>query len=272
MLVVRPSRVSVAFPFSSAWFGSHLREKTIRTANLLRYASIFRVKKLYVYLDSGGAGSHTEMEDLVRYLLLPPYLKIEEKIKPHLRYVGVAPPIKTPLHTVSGEPAQAASEPVRLATVIKTAPTETTLNAGFKQRTIAPPKRGVKVGDHVYVRVVGVRDDVVMVDFMEKGVLKDIYLQPEVVFTHPAKMGQLIGRSALKVELTRSGEPSIKLLQKDLGKDLVFFVGNQHLDPEQILDIDFDFKIRLLPEQGVETIRSEEALLIALAQSAWVSG
>lgn len=272
MLVVKPSRVSVAVPFSSFWFGSHLREKTVRTANLLRYASIFRVKKVYVFFDRGDEREHREMQDLVRYLLLPPYLKMEEGIRPHLRYVGLAPPIKTPLHTVSESPAKALSEPVRLATVLKTTQAETLLYAGFKQKTIAPPMDGLKVGDHVYVKVVQVKGDTVRAEFVRGEELKDVYLQPEVIFTYPGKLGAHLEGSPIKIELTRMGEPSASFLHKPFKRDVVFFVGNQHHDPEELLDIDFDLKLRLLPEQGVETIRSEEALLIALAQSAWSSG
>lgn len=208
---------------------------------------------------------------MVRYLLLPPYLKIEEKIKPHLRYVGSAPPIKTPLHTVSADPTEALNEPVRLATVLKTAADHTIINAGFKKKTVAPHAKNLSVGDHVYVRVVGVDDEAVRTRFIQQKELEQTYLQPEVVFVRPTALGALIDASAIKVELTRKGEPSANVLQRRLEKDVVLFVGNQHKDPEELLDLRFDFKVRLLPQQGVETIRSEEALLIALAQAAWSS-
>ncbi|MEM3656006.1 MAG: putative RNA uridine N3 methyltransferase [Thermoprotei archaeon] len=272
MLIVKPSRVSVALPFSSIWFGSHLREKTLRAASLLRYCAIFRVKKIFVILDCGDVAKHEELRDVLEYLLLPPYLKAEVGLKPHLRYVGLAPPIKTPLHTVSKHPREALTEPVREAMVIRVEREGVLLKAGFTFRTIAPNRGRFKTGDHVHVRVTGLRNDTVFVEPVNSEYLDKIYLEPKIEFVGVGDVGKRLPAGFFKVELTRRGEPPLNLVNNPPDRDVIFFVGNQRMDPEDFLDVRFDSMIRLLPEQGVETVRSEEALLIALSQMAWVLG
>jgi predicted SPOUT superfamily RNA methylase MTH1 len=271
MIIVKPSRVTVALPFTSIWFGSHLREKTFRAANLLRYASIFRVRRILVLLDGGDRRARRELREIFEYLLLPPYLKADVALKPHLRYVGLAPPIKTPLHTVSGDPSSAMAEPLRMARVIDVGGGKTWLKAGFNKTTTAPLKPTLKRGDYVYVKVTGQSGDTVFTDFVWPTP-STLYLEPQVNFVGLNQVESHLAPESLKIELTRNGDPPHLLASESSNMELVFFVGNQHADPEEFLRVHFNFKIRLLPEQGVETIRSEEALLIALAQTAWYTG
>ncbi|SRR5579875_104925 len=272
MLIVKPSSVSVALPFSSIWFGSHLREKTFRAANLLRYCSIFRVKRIMVVLDGGNTTQHRELKDVFEYLLLPPYLKAEVGLKPHLRYVGLAPPIKIPIHTVSNNPREALIEPVRKASVVRVERERLILNAGFRLQTVTQYHGGLKIGDHVYVKVVDLQGKVVLTELVDPVSLDKIYLEPKIEFIDVNHIGERLPDDLFKVELTRSGEPSLRIIRNPPNKEIIFFVGNQKMDPEEFLAVKFDIRVRLLPEQGVETIRSEEALLIALSQTAWILG
>ncbi|PSO08139.1 hypothetical protein B9Q04_07115 [Candidatus Marsarchaeota G2 archaeon BE_D] len=272
MLIVKPSSVSVALPFSSIWFGTHLREKTFRAASLLRYCSIFRVRRIMVILDGGNPTQHGELKDVFEYLLLPPYLKAEMGLKPHLRYVGLAPPIKIPIHTVSKNPQEASLEPVRKASVIRVERERLFLNAGFRLQTVAPHRGGLQIGDHVYVKVIGLQGKVVLTELVDPLSLDKIYLEPKIEFIDVDDVGERLPDDLFKVELTRSGEPSLRIVRNPPNKEIIFFVGNQKMDPEDFLAVKFDIRIRLLPEQGVETIRSEEALLIALSQTAWILG
>jgi len=97
-------------------------------------------------------------------------------------------------------------------------------------------------------------------------------LEPKIEFTDVDNVGERLSDDLFKVELTRSGEPSLRIIKNPPNKEIIFFVGNQKMDPEDFLAVKFDIRVKLLPEQGVETIRSEEALLIALSQTAWILG
>lgn len=70
----------------------HLREKTVRIANLIRTVNIFMVKKIFIFKH------HKADEDLnilINYFLTPSYLrKFRFGINKRLKYTGCAPPIR----------------------------------------------------------------------------------------------------------------------------------------------------------------------------------
>jgi predicted SPOUT superfamily RNA methylase MTH1 len=271
MEYVEPSRISVVVPISSVWFGSHLREKTIRTANLIRATSIFRVKRLFLLVDTNDKRVSAELKEVLEYLLLPPYLKKYVGLKGVLRYVGMVPPLKTPLHSVSSDPAKALCEPVRVAVVLKEVRDSLFVDAGFK--TLIPLKTvdKKKAGQRLYVKIVqetANNKHELIAEEVNPAKLNQ-YLQPLVAFKHPTDHSW-INKNWFKIELTRLGKPWIGLLKKPPAGEILVFLGNQNRDPSEIMSIEFDARINIVPHQGVETIRAEEALLIALAQLVWI--
>jgi predicted SPOUT superfamily RNA methylase MTH1 len=268
---VEPSRISVVVPASSVWFGSHLREKTIRAANLMRVASIFRVKQLFLLKDTSDEHVFAELKQVLEYLLLPPYLKKYVGLKSVLRYVGITPPLKTPLHTVSSDPLKSLGEPVRAAVVLKEVRDTALVDAGFENPIPLLTSHKKRVGQRIYVKIAE-REVNNRLEFVAKEVDPlsiNQYLQPTVTFKDLANWSW-IEQNWFKIELTRRGKPWIELLKNPPAGEILVFLGNQNRDPSEILDIHFDAQVNLVPHQGVETIRTEEALLIALSQLIWI--
>jgi|BEDMetMinimDraft_2_1075160.scaffolds.fasta_scaffold01221_2 hypothetical protein len=94
--------LNVALFLSTFDIENSLLEITLKLSFILRVASTFRVSKIYWIEDSSKSKKLKNIvNDLTKYMLLPPYLKKYISIKPHLRKVGMASPLNIPLHAVS---------------------------------------------------------------------------------------------------------------------------------------------------------------------------
>jgi predicted SPOUT superfamily RNA methylase MTH1 len=258
------SKISVVLPISVIWSRPHLREKTVKFAEILRSCCIFRVHTLFLFNDTSKKAKE-EASLIATYLLAPPYLK---KYFPHtslLRYVGVAPPIKTPLHTVSDNPESALSEPLRVGRVVSCDERVCLLDVGFKTPLPLIQKKKFSVGDLVYVKVVKTRNSYALREIEAKHEL--VYLGPQLVFLD--RVSDLRAKDFVLVELTRKGEDFPKLSQSLPRKNTLVFLGSQEKDPSELYNLNFHYKINVIPKQGVETVRSEEALLIGLSLLSW---
>jgi predicted SPOUT superfamily RNA methylase MTH1 len=95
--------IRVCLPSSTFEDLSNLRDKTIRAGQIGRACSIFGVDRIFVYSDPSGDFEEDEklLKLLLEYLNTPQYLrrKLYPKRK-ELEFVGMLPPLRTPLHTV----------------------------------------------------------------------------------------------------------------------------------------------------------------------------
>lgn len=252
------ANLSAVIPVSSVSSAAHLREKTLRIAQLLRSASIFRVKDLLLYADVGKEEERV-VDAIVRYLMLPPYLKKTFPITSATRYVGVAPPIKTPLHTVSSDTRAALAEPVRQAVVASdTSYVDAGLGAHLPFFAISAHRKG----ELVYVKVERRGKELAARELHPSEIR--VYTGPSVRFTRAQDI-QAYDKTFVRVELTRKGT-TLADSGGLSGGGYLLFVGDQERDPHEIVPENFDLKVNLVREQGVETIRSEEAFCIALSQ------
>jgi len=257
-----------------------LRVKTFRAGLVGRAAAIFMVDEIVIYLDEHGAGSLVNQRvfsKLLRYMIVPQYLRrIVFKKEEELRFAGLLPPLKIPSHIVPASLKQVEPGSFRLAAVVKAGRSRLVLEAGLEKALLAPapePPLEARVGDVVLARVEDPsRLSAKIVDPGESP----FYLGYRVSTPRKTLGEFLMGVEAVKIGTSKYGEPAWRRLGelKNLlfggGRIMVAF-GSPSTGLREILaregmkvgDV-FNIVVNTVGEQGVETVRTEEALYITL--------
>ncbi len=90
--------ISIAIPSSLISEAADLREKTRKVGYIGRAAAIFRVEEIMIYVDDNDENAET-IAKILNYQEIPPYLKRRIFGKDSvLKYAGIIPPLKTPHH------------------------------------------------------------------------------------------------------------------------------------------------------------------------------
>ena len=270
----RPQWLSVAIPSSFTKDVPHLREKTSRVGLIARALAIFRVDEALIYNDETGGTSVNEgrlMEKLLAYQETPQYLRRAVfKQDPDLQFSGTLPPMRMPSHPNVGEPRIG---DIREGLVIESG-TKSMVNAGF--RALVEVSSKLKLQDRVTVTLVRTSPHL-------EGDLVDptrlpIYWGFRVTRTN-LTLGKIIGsrRSDLTISTSRRGKVLREALNdltfrwKSSRRPLVLFGSASHGVPEILAKEGtdhtktVDFNLNMIPNQGVETVRTEEALLATLS-------
>ncbi|MEM3857207.1 MAG: putative RNA uridine N3 methyltransferase, partial [Thermoprotei archaeon] len=182
-------------------------------------------------------------------------------LQPVLRYAGVAPPIKGPLHTVASSPERALNESFRMALVVSAGDgAAASVDAGFGSPLAASIRPGRAKGERVLVRIRRLNRGYVA----EEVSGTDLFVGTEPQLVDDRNL-TWIPASTVTVELTRNGRPVSEAASRICGRDVLAFVGSQSRDPHEFLELKFDLKLNLVACQGVESIRADEAAVIGLA-------
>jgi len=269
----RLQHITVALPSSLTLDIPHLREKTARLGFIARTLAIFRVERVLLYNDQNTSEAKREgrlAEKILRFQESPPYLRRDLfKVDPELAFAGVLPPLRTPHH-----PDRSAPDPGIIRESIVTSSGQVSqVNAGFRELVNINSRLGL--GKRVTIRVRTVRPRL-------EGELVDparlaIYWGLEVA-RDERELGQIIkrGNQDLTLSTSRQGTDVREIMGplqarwKISRRPLILF-GSPSEGVPQILAKSNDnlagteFNINTIPGQGVETVRTEEALLGTLA-------
>lgn len=267
-------KLVIAIPASLVSDTPHLREKTFRAGLVARAAAIFRVQEILVYRDRAGL-SRSDVKlllNVLQYMETPQYLrKILFPIDPQLRYLGILPPLQTPHHPaeVRGELESGA---YREGVLLRFDEGGSMVDVGIgKPIKVFTPRLASKT--RVTVRVDGPNQF--------RLVSRD---QVPHYWGYRVKdcgttLGEALRRSGadLVIATSKHGNP-IKEKIKDVadrftnaGKCLVAFgspeeglkeiLARENLNVEDVAN----FIVNMVPNQGTETVRMEEAIYACLA-------
>ena len=269
----RRQQVTVALPASLTVDIPHLREKTARIGFIARALAIFRIDQVLVYNDQNTDVARREgrlIEKVLKFQETPPYLRRDLfKVDPELAFAGVLPPLRTPHHPDRSDP-----EPglVREAVVVSGGPASQ-VNAGFKELVTVNGRLEPHARVTVRVRTVRPRLEADIVD--PAGLA--IYWGPKVNRDNRA-LGPIIktGDQDLTLSTSRGGTDVREAMEQLRAKwrisrhPLILFGSPSEGIPEILAKSNSnvsrtDFNLNTIPGQGVETIRTEEALLGTLA-------
>ena len=275
----RQVSISVAIPASFTSDIPHLREKTLRIGLVGRALAIFRVDEVLIYPDVLNR-NQTRDADLIKmilsYMETPQYLRKRLfKIRPELRYVGILPPLRTPHHPTKNKEKNLKIGECREGVVISSGKKGVYIDIGVERPLLAPGVR-MKVNSRVTVTI------------KEKGreLIGEITNPDRVKFywgyrvkKSSSPLGRILKNREydLVIATSRRGEPVMKVIDRLLNrwkrssKVLIAFgsptQGLQEIIKQENIRLEdvAHFIINTIPDQGVETVRTEEAIYATLA-------
>jgi predicted SPOUT superfamily RNA methylase MTH1 len=275
----RERKLAVAIPASLVSDIPHLREKTLKIGLIGRAAAIFRVNKIIVFPDNLGANQKRDKNlivTLLSYMETPQYLRKRLfKIKPELRYAGILPPLRTPHHPLAKRTKQLKVGEYREGAIIAVNESGSLVDIGV-ERPLLIPNQKLPVNKRVTIKITknGKHPKVTLADREEI----EAYWGYTITASN-LSFGQLTKSRAydLVIATSKIGTPLTQITDevaerwKKAGNILVAFgaptQGLHEIVAQENISLDkvADFTVNTIPDQGTETVRTEEALYASLA-------
>ncbi len=266
--------LTVLLPASLVADVPDLRQKTAKVGIIGRTLAIFRVDRVCVYDDHEPrlADARSEMrliKVLLEYMETPQYLrKLLFGRMRELKYAGVLPPLRTPHHPTFSERTSRGS--IREGVVLSPGKGSSLVELGLGKRGILNER--LKAGTRVTVRILKDLGDRLLVERVSRSELKTYWGYQ--VFEAPS-LREAVGmlRDEFVVGTSKYGKEIADVageLAVDAPIALVFggpyaglfeICSRGGVKPEEL----FDIVVNTIPDQGTETVRTEEALLASLA-------
>jgi predicted SPOUT superfamily RNA methylase MTH1 len=255
-------KLTVLVPASLVAETDDARASTYKIGQVARAAAIFRCDRVVVFDDEPDDGDF--VAEVLRYAATPPYLrKTVFDRRDELRYVGVLPPLGTPLHSVTAGPDSEGSGPEYREGVVTKVGTDgrVWVNCGTQHPVaLRVPDEGIREGERVTLRISSreplrarIADDPPYGGYEVERAPLDGWLDSyEGVVVCASRRGKVVEDEDLRAD------------------DLAVVFGAPQRGVHEILrerdvSVDFDAVVNTLPNQGVETVRTEEAVLATLA-------
>ena len=269
----RRKRWEILIPESIVTGGDSLVEKTMRVGWIGRAAAIFRVEKVTIYMEERNRRAQLFIARVLDYMATPQYArKIRFGIERELRYVGMLPPLRTPNHPVARE----------------------VYEGDFREGVVRERKEGKLVIDVGLERLVTMKGKTrpgklinLRLENKEKWVWRQVdrgeipWYWGFKVTTFNGTLGKYLEKRRNKetyiIATSKCGKPitsmwrELKREVKDYTNIILLFGGpkrglreillSEEVDLEEVSDV----VVNTLPGQGVETVRTEEAVLATLA-------
>ena len=271
--------LSIAIPTSLVSDVPHLREKTSKIGLVGRAAAIFCVDEIIIFSDLPEVDQSRDSDlvaTILSYMETPQYLRKRLfKIKPELRYAGILPPLRTPHHPLSGRTKDLTVGEYREGVAVSLTKGGSLVDIGVERRVLVPHTQ-LSPNTRVTVRIAKLGKHP-KATLTSHGDIKKYWGYRVTVSDVP--FGRMIKKRAfdLVVATSRQGTPLAEVM-KDLRKRwrksrkiLVAFGAPteglyQILEREHLkLDRVADYTINTIPNQGTETVRTEEAIYASLA-------
>jgi methyltransferase len=271
------THISIGIPDSFLVDSQSLLDKSIKTAQLARACSIFRVRNIFVYKDSSTKCDPQDtriMKMILEYLDTPPYLR--KKLFRQvwiLKYAGMLPPIKTLHHKTKVSLHELKKGDIRVGVV-------------FKKDGISYVDVGLDVpirlnemkstGKKILVKITSKHPEIAGSE-ISRDILNG-YWGYSVLSA--GSLSELLGsRKSDEIILTSingrniSEKGSLDFLENKMRsvEDLLVVFGSPKNGLRKIIlseggkDSNYPFMINMFPGQGTDTIRVEEAILGSLA-------
>ena len=278
MVPRRRPAFGIAIPASLVSDVPHLRERTAKIGLIGRAAAIFRVEEILIYEDRPG-GEADLIEAVLTYMETPQYLRKRLiGLRPELRYVGILPPLRTPHHPLRARSAELREGELREGVVVRELAGGSLVDVGVERPLLAPGLRAGP-GKRLTFRVRRKEQGELFLEPVEREEVP--YYWGYRVHKLGGGLKRLIERARhdydLLIGTSRQGEPvhaiarglaaslraseRVLLLFGSPSEGLYEMAAREGLELEDACD----FVLNAVPEQGVATIRTEEAVLICLA-------
>lgn len=265
--------IKVAIPDTSLSDSTNLRQKTTKAGRIARALAVFRVEEVFVYKTGFLPPSKMRDADLLvkilRYLDTPQYLRRRVFPKsPSLQFTGTLPPLRTRSHPLQSSLADLTEGTIRWGVQVR--PNQ--IDLGFKK--LISYSESVSERDPTLFKVVGISPKITL-EAIERSDVQEYWGY------EARRIGGLVGFLKESENMTRIGfsrkAPSFKKMVDDLsstisntGSILAIFGGPVRgitelcVNEKEDVKHHIDFWINTVMDQGTETVRLEEALVISL--------
>ncbi|HZY48064.1 MAG TPA: RNA methyltransferase [Candidatus Bathyarchaeia archaeon] len=252
----------------------HLREKTARLGFVSRALATFRIEEVAIYLDKPRAHIAKEADligKILTYIETPQYLRrLVFKVDPDLQYVGTLPPLRTPNHPDKQNPS---AGQLREGIVVESG-SSSMIEAGFPSLVRIGSR--VPISERLTIKLVResprlegeIVDQSGLTIYWGFRVARGHLTLPELIRSRKLDLTISTSRKGADV---REIAPRLREKWKSSTRTLIVF-GSPDEGVESILkrsgvDISkaMDLNLNTIPSQGVQTVRTEEALWSSLA-------
>jgi len=275
----RSGKLSISIPASLVSDVPHLREKTFKIGLIGRAAAIFRVDEIVVFPDLPRVDQSRDanlIATILSYMETPQYLRKRLfRIKPELRYVGVLPPLRTPHHPLSDRMEHLTIGEYREGIVASSFKSGSFVDVGV-ERPVLVPKGQPSINTRVTVKItqLGKQPKAALASCDE---IKTYWGYHITVSDVP--FGRLVKNRPfdLVIATSRYGVPFMSVVDELVrrwkrsrtvlvafgspAEGLYEIVAREHLKLDELAH----FTVNTIPDQGTETVRTEEALYATLA-------
>jgi methyltransferase len=270
-------RLAIAIPASVIADTPHLREKTSKIGLIGRAAAIFQIDEIIVYLDKPGTDQNQDLDLialLLTYMETPQYLRKRLfPLNPDLQYAGILPPLRTPHHPLTGNPRGLKIGSYREGVAVSKERNGTLIDIGSEKPAFLPSLvpldkrlivKIVKITDRVEVRIAN-RDEIDLywgfTVSLEQSLNRLIESPDFDLKVGTSKLAALFQEVSQKLEAKWKQANDILILFGSPAR------GLQEIAKEEGFDLSskLDFVLNTVPNQGTETVRTEEALFATLA-------
>ena len=271
--------LTVALPSTLTAETSTLREKTVKMGFIARVLAVFKVDQVVLYCDDVSyIEDQRLMKKLLDYAVCPQYLRKKFfPLDPHLKYVGLMPPLRTPNHPLEKNIRDLPNLSYREGLVVKRLDEEKYLVDVGLDKPIAVKGGKLREGMRVIVEI---RKD-------EEEVKAKLVARRDVPFYFGFRVQST--RGGLREVVERYGKEALVIATSKYGKSIVEIVeelqqelstrsnilllfgsplrGLYDIAKREGCDLDsiVDHVVNFIPGQGTETVRTEEALCAVLA-------
>jgi predicted SPOUT superfamily RNA methylase MTH1 len=273
--MISKSEVSVLLPASLTADVQDLRQKTIRVGMVGRALAVFRVGRVCIYADDDPNVKNQSAEaeliaTLLRYMETPQYLrKLLLPRTEELRYAGLLPPLRTPHHPLKGERTRPGDH--REGVVIKSGINQSLLEIGLPEKAVVGER--LRVGLRLTVRLGEKYGNRVTATPVNRTEISE-YWGYEVLRAGSLSEGLKALGADLCIGTSRRGRDlrAVQAMEREKLRSVAVAFGGPYAGLFEICErqgVDagelFDVMINTVPNQGTQTVRTEEALLATLA-------
>ena len=273
-------KLAIAVPASVISDTPHPREKTSKIGLIGRAAAVFRVDEIIVYPDNAGKGKQNNEANLIAlllsYLETPQYLrKSFFKLDPRLQYAGILPPLRTPHHPLNRKARKLKAGEYREGVTLSRTKEGVLVDIGVERPALMRENQWA-LGKRLTLQVVAA-DERIEVQAVSRDAVPSYWGYK--VKRESRAFGSLVenGDFDLVIATSKLGALFVDVAEKmgerwqNADYTLVAFgaparglheiVGDEGLGLNDVAD----FVVNMVPGQGTETVRTEEALFASLA-------
>jgi predicted SPOUT superfamily RNA methylase MTH1 len=274
-------KLAIAIPASVISDTPHLREKTSKIGLIGRAAAVFRVDEIIVYPDKSGKDKQRKEADLIAlilaYLETPQYLRKRFfKLNPQLRYAGILPPLRTSHHPLNRKAKKLMAGEYREGVTLSKTIEGVLVDIGVERPALMRETQWA-LGKRLTLQIVKAADERIEVQVVSRDEVPDYW--GYTVTMEKYSLGNLVenGKFDLTIATSKIGTRFMDVAGEMAEKwkkaeyTLVAFGaparGLYEIVREEGADLDdvMDFVVNMVPEQGTETVRTEEAMFASLA-------